>query len=184
MSGSTNLFEAGTGLRGLSAQEAKRINDSITFVRQTSATKYSYDLSTLKFVAVNGMAQPGLCVNWTRIDARTFLKPQLLSLMPESLMTGKTVLFNVSTPDSGGTLWPPILFHECGHALFDGSGSPNEPAAWRVELEVSLAWVGQNTTEKAAFKTFVQTRKALKMYTSFPSTAATSANEALGLLQA
>lgn len=183
MSGSANLFEAGTGLRGLSAQEAKRINDSITFVRQTAASRYGNDLSTVKFIAVNGMAQPGLCVNWTRIDARTFLKPQLVNLMPESLMTGKTVLFNVSTPDSGGTLWPPIIFHECGHAIFDLSG-PNEPAAWRVELEVSLAWVVQNTAEKAAFKTFVQARKALKMYTNFPSTAAASANNAMAQLQA
>ena len=185
MSESTSSFERGKGLRILTTEEESRMIEAIAFIRKFASTRYTQApaLDKTKIVLVNGMAQPGLCANWSNISTKIFLKPQLKELIPEEMMTGATVLINVSSPDSGGTLWPPVLFHECGHAMFDTKAGPQEPCAWRVELEASFAWVQEHSDEKQKFKLFVQERKKAGMYASFPSDGESSARSALSSLQ-
>jgi len=182
MSQAATLYDSGKGLPLLKAAQGDLINSAITFIRTFVKPKYAKDVDAIKVILVKSMAQPGLCVNWDKITSK-FLKPQMGELLALEQMTGVTVLLNMSKPNEGETLWAPVLFHEFGHVMFDGGGGPNEPAAWRVELEASYGWVKEHTDEKAIFSAFVKARKKSGMYASFPAGSEASAKDAFEKLE-
>lgn len=148
----------------------EKVQAAADFIAGHVSLKYSKNLDAATFFAIKGGnardSQPGLCYNWQTMKSavKVFRGPEASKLgVTGQYQTGISVMLNVEKPDSGGTLWPPTIFHECGHAMFDPVTGGGESHAWLVELEMGLAWA-EAKDGMAAFKTFVQSRKSSSQY--------------------